>query len=229
MDILHAIIGLSSSLGRRLSAGIIERGGLVCGTWRGSPPDTAGLAISRQCDVSDLAGLERFANECRTISDRISLVNLAGISRNMMSHRLELDDWQDVIRTNLTGSWMTARAFLPGMREAGWGRIVFAGSVTGRLGVPGTSAYSASKEGLKGLARTLARENVAKGITVNCIELGYMDAGLTHTIPQEIREGILEDIPARRFGDPANLLETVLFLDAADYVTGAVIPLTGGL
>ncbi len=229
MNILHAVIGLSSSLGKSLSAGIIMRGGLVCGTWRGTPPDVAGLAISRQCDVSDLPGLERFAAECWTISDRISLVYLAGISRNAMSHRLEPDDWEEVIRTNLTGSWMAARAFLPGMRQFGWGRIVFAGSVTGRLGVPGTAAYSASKEGLKGLARTMARENATKGITVNCIELGYMDAGLTYTIPDEIREGILKDIPAGRFGDPCNLLETVLFLDAADYVTGAVIPLTGGL
>jgi 3-oxoacyl-[acyl-carrier protein] reductase len=134
-----------------------------------------------------------------------------------------------VIQVGLSGAFLAARAFLPRMRDSGWGRIVFAGSVVGRIGVPGTSAYAAVKEGLKGLTRAVARENASKGITVNCIELGYMDAGLTFTIPEELRGEILKSIPGGGFGDPRNLAEAILFLEKVDYVTGSVLSISGGL
>jgi NAD(P)-dependent dehydrogenase (short-subunit alcohol dehydrogenase family) len=182
-----------------------------------------------RCDVRRQEDLEEFAGACSAISDRIFLIYLAGLSRNAVAHKMSLDDWSEVIQVGLSGAFLAARAFLPRMRDSGWGRIVYAGSVVGRIGVPGTSAYAAVKEGLKGLTRAVAKENAAKGVTANCLELGYMDAGLTYTIPEEIRGEILKTIPAGRYGDPGNLAEAVLFLEKADYVNGSVLGISGGL
>jgi NAD(P)-dependent dehydrogenase (short-subunit alcohol dehydrogenase family) len=134
-----------------------------------------------------------------------------------------------VIEVNLTGAFLVASAFLRHMRPLKHGRIVFAGSVTGRIGAAGTCSYSASKEGLRGLSRVLATENAALGITVNCLEIGYMDAGLSYTIPADIRERIRQGIPAGGFGNPSDITETILFLERASYVTGSVISISGGL
>jgi len=229
VETLHAIIGASSALGRALASGLSSRGWRVAGTYNAGDPSIDGAALSMRCDVTREGDLADFSRACFEISDRVALTYLAGLSRNSVAHRMSSPDWSDVIGVGLSGAFLASRAFLPAMRSAGWGRLIFAGSVVGRLGVPGTGAYSAVKEGLKGLSRAIAVESASKGITVNCIELGYMNAGLTFTIPEEVRGTILRSIPLGRFGDPANLVEAVLFLEKADYVTGSVLSISGGL
>jgi len=229
METLFAIVGASSALGRMLAGDLSSRGCAVAGTYNTGTPDLPGASLTMRCDVRRQEDLEEFAGACSAISDRIFLIYLAGLSRNAVAHKMSLDDWSEVIQVGLSGAFLAARAFLPRMRDSGWGRIVYAGSVVGRIGVPGTSAYAAVKEGLKGLTRAVAKENAAKGVTANCLELGYMDAGLTYTIPEEIRGEILKTIPAGRYGDPGNLAEAVLFLEKADYVNGSVLGISGGL
>lgn len=229
METLYSIVGASSSLGRVLAGDLSTRGCSVAGSYNTGSSEISGAALTMKCDVTRQEDLEAFAASCREMSDRVSLVYLAGVSHNSVVHRMNVEEWREVIQVGLSGAFLAARAFLPDMRSRGWGRIAFAGSVAGRIGVPGTGAYSAVKEGLKGLARALAKENASKGITVNCLELGYMDAGLTYTIPEQVRGEILRSIPAGGFGNPHNLSEAVLFLEKAEYVTGSVLSISGGL
>jgi len=229
METLYAVVGASSALGRRLSADLFSRGLTVAATRRSEGDPIPGACLTMRCDATKAGALDEFAAECFRRCDRVSLVYLAGLSKSAYALKLEPSDWEAVVSVCLTGAFLATRAFLPAMRSAGWGRIAYAGSVVGRRSVPGTSAYSAAKEGLKGLTRAVAAENASRGITVNCLELGYMDAGLTYTIPEGVRETILAGIPAGRYGDPGNLAEAVLFLSAADYVNGSVLTIAGGL
>lgn len=229
MDVLHAIIGASSALGGRLARDLAKRGFPVAGTYFGTPDPVTDATLWIKCDSTSEADVGRFAEECFKLCSRVSLVYLAGISKNVCLHRMTRDDWLRVQDVTLNGAFLAIREFLRGMRIAGWGRIILAGSVVGRTGTPGTAAYAASKEGLKGLARVAAMENSRRGITVNCLELGYMDAGLTYSIPEPVRDRILRDIPSGMFGSPANLTEAVLFLDAAEYVNGSVLTISGGV
>jgi NAD(P)-dependent dehydrogenase (short-subunit alcohol dehydrogenase family) len=138
-------------------------------------------------------------------------------------------EWESVISTNLTGSFHLARFFLPQMRKRGWGRIIFLSSVVGQKGIPGTCAYAASKAGLFALTKTLAVENASKGITVNCLALGYFDVGMIMTIPEHIRMDIRDSIPTGRFGTAQEIEGVVRFLIESDYVNGATININGAL
>jgi len=229
MKALHAIIGVSSDLGRRLASDLCSDGRSVAGTCNTFRKDVPGVDILMKCNVASENEINDFAAACSERNQRIVLTYLAGISRNAYAHRLRKDDWDDVLQVCLTGAFLATKAFLPAMRAANWGRIIYAGSIVGRIGVAGTSAYSAAKEGLKGFARTVAKENGGMGITANYIELGYMNAGLTYTIPESIRASLKEAIPANQFGDPGNLFEAVRFIESTDYLNGSVITISGGL
>ncbi len=178
-------------------------------------------SLNMTCDVTCLDDCQRLAGAAFNISSRVFVVFLSGISENAMVHKASPEDWHRVITVNLEGAFLIARSFLPGMRNAGYGRFAFAGSVTSRLGTIGTSSYSSSKEGLKALSRVISCENASKGITSNALEIGYMNSGLTNTIPVSIRESILKQIPAGRFGNPSELTPILLMLEQASYMTGS--------
>ncbi len=228
-ETLYAIVGASSGLGKALVKDLSSRGHNVAGTYNSSSSTINGVEFAMKCDVTNEQDLCNFASACFEHSSRVILVYLAGLSVNAFAQKLDLNDWDRVIGVCLTGAFLATKAFLPQMRASEWGRIVYAGSVVGRLGFPGTSAYASAKEGLKGLTRTIAKENAQKGITVNCLELGYFDAGLTYTIPEAIRVSLASGIPAKHFGDPSNLCESVLYISAADYLNGSVLSVSGGL
>lgn len=158
------------------------------------------------------------------------LINNAGVSHDGMSWKLPVEQYREMLDVNLTGSFIMSQAVLPGMRERRDGRILNISSVVAKRGIAGTSGYSASKCGLFGLTRTIAREVVSRGITVNCIVAGYFDAGMGTKLPPDIREQIMQSIPAGRFGDGARLAEIVAFLcsDACEYITGQEIVVDGG-
>jgi len=159
------------------------------------------------------------------------LINNAGVTRSAMSWKLSAEDWNDTISVNLTGPFLCSKHALAGMRENGWGRIINITSVVAQAGMPGTVAYAASKAGLIGMTKSMAKEVAKKGVTVNALALGYFEAGMLYTIPEEMREGIRETIPMESFGDTATISQTIGFLcsEEAGYITGQTINLNGGL
>ncbi len=224
---LYVVVGGSSSLGAAVVSGLTARNRRVISTFmRDRPAPGPG---EMHCDVTSLDDCRAVADRAFSQSRKVFVVCLSGISVSSMIHKTNPDDWNRVLNVNLGGAFQVARAFLPGMREAGYGRLAFAGSVAGRLGAVGTGSYSASKEGLRGLVRVIACENASKGISANTIEIGYMDSGLTNTIPEAIRESIRGQIPAGRFGAPGELTPVLLMLEEASYVNGSVITISGGL
>lgn len=158
-----------------------------------------------------------------------AVVVASGISKDDFCHKFNPDTWAEVIDVNLIGAFNVIRAVLPQMRENQFGRIVMLSSVVFQNPVVGTSAYSASKSGLVGLTRTVALENATKGITCNCIALGYFDAGLLHSIPAELRERLRQSIPVKRFGRVGEIYDLIAYLMNAEYVTGQLIGINGGV
>lgn len=159
------------------------------------------------------------------------LINNAGISKSAMSWKTTLEDWNATVAVNLTAPFLVSKACVPTMRNAKIGRIINITSVVGQTGQIGTVAYAASKAGLIGLTKTMAKELASNNITVNALALGYFSTGMIADVPQEQQDQIIESIPLKKLGDPAAVCKTVEWLisDEAAYVTGQVIELNGGL
>jgi len=159
------------------------------------------------------------------------LVNAAGITRDATLRKMSDEQWQSVLRVNLDGAFNLCRAALHGMLERGFGRIVNISSVNGQSGQFGQTNYSAAKAGLHGFTMALAKETARKGITVNSIAPGYIDTEMTRAIRPDIREQIVASIPVGRMGQPEDVARAVGFLceDGAGYITGALIPINGGM
>lgn len=159
------------------------------------------------------------------------LVNNAGITRDTLALRMKRADWDDVIQTNLTGTFLMTQALLSPMLKARWGRIVNISSVVGETGQAGQANYSASKAGLIGLTKSLARELASRNITVNAVAPGYIETAMTAVLDEKQREGMLGQIPLGRAGTDAEIAAAVKFLasDEAAYITGHVLDVNGGM
>jgi NAD(P)-dependent dehydrogenase (short-subunit alcohol dehydrogenase family) len=155
----------------------------------------------------------------------------AGITRDTLILRMSDDDWDDVIGTNLTGSFRVAKRATRGMMRARFGRLIFISSVVGLLGSAGQVNYASSKAGLVGMARSLARELGSRGVTANVVAPGFIVTDMTAELGQDLVKKYSEQIPLGRMGSTDDIAGVVDFLisDAASYVTGAVIPVDGGL
>ncbi len=182
-----------------------------------------------QVDISDQNSVREWVRSIGLKSENIILINCAGINYNSLAHKVDIDEWVKVIQTNLIGTFFVINAFLPYMRDSGFGRIINISSVVSKLGIPGTSAYASSKSGLSGLMRVISSENATRGITVNNINLGYFDIGMIEQIPINILEGLVEKIPQKRLGVPEEILSTVKYIIETDYLTGTSIDINGGL
>jgi 3-oxoacyl-[acyl-carrier protein] reductase len=185
-----------------------------------------------KADITDEIQVEKMIATIKEWFGQIDvLVNNAGIFKDAVSWKMDKSDWDSVLATNLTGAFLCTKHVLPLMREKGFGRIINVSSVVGQMGVFGTSNYAASKAGLIGFTKTVAKEVAIKGITVNCIALGYINAGMSLRLSEELRAKILETIPMKRFGTVEEVAETVMFLSSngANYITGEVININGGL
>jgi 3-oxoacyl-[acyl-carrier protein] reductase len=158
-------------------------------------------------------------------------VNNAGITRDNLMLRMKDDEWFDVINTNLSSLFRLSKAVLRGMTKARWGRIINIGSVVGAMGNGGQANYAASKAGLEGFGRALAREVGSRAITVNAVAPGFIDTDMTRELSEAQREAMLSQIPLGRLGQPEEIARVVAFLasDGAAYVTGATIPVNGGM
>jgi 3-oxoacyl-[acyl-carrier protein] reductase len=159
------------------------------------------------------------------------LVNNAGIVRDNLLLRMKQDDWDAVIDTDLTGIYRMCRALVPSMVRARYGRIVNVTSVVGRTGNPGQANYAAAKAGVEGLTKSLARELASRNITINCVAPGFIDTDMTRELGDAARSKLLDQVPLRRLGRPADVASAVLFLlgDGASYVTGATVDVNGGM
>ncbi|MDI6871788.1 MAG: 3-oxoacyl-ACP reductase FabG [Bacillota bacterium] len=158
------------------------------------------------------------------------LVNVAGINRDAMLHKMTRDQWDEVLRVNLIGTFNTTQAAAIHMREAGYGRIINISSMSW-LGNIGQANYAASKAGIVGLSKTAARELAKKGVTVNVVCPGFIDTDMTRALPQNIWQLMMDKIPMGQVGDPRDVANLVAFLasDEARYLTGEVINVSGGM
>lgn len=158
------------------------------------------------------------------------LVNAAGITRDAPLKRMSEQQWREVMAVNLDSVFNSCRSVAPKMAEQGFGRIINLSSINGQKGQFGQCNYSAAKAGMHGFTMALAREVAAKGVTVNTLSPGYIDSPMINAVPEAIREDILKEIPARRFGEPRDIAAAVTYLasEQASFITGANLPVNGG-
>ncbi len=191
-----------------------------------------GKASAHVADVTRLDQAVATVDEIVRDRGRVDhLVNNAGITRDNLLLRMKEEEWDAVIGVNLKGSWNFAKAVIRPMIAARGGRIVNIASVVGLAGNPGQANYAASKAGVMGFSRALAREVASRGITVNCVAPGYIATAMTEKLPEEIKKAFMDNIPLKRFGLPKEVASAVRFLlsDEAAYITGQVINVNGGL
>jgi NAD(P)-dependent dehydrogenase (short-subunit alcohol dehydrogenase family) len=221
------ITGASSGIGQFL-LGHFEKSQQVYGTYNSSNNPDSRLS---KVDVRNYEEVDSWRTSLDLDkSSQIILINCAGISYSSFAHKADITSWQNVINTNLIGTFNVIRSFLPVMREAEFGRIINLGSIVAQSGVPGTSSYAASKAALWGLAKSLAVENAAKHVTINNINLGYCDIGMGLTqISEKQRVDLMSRIPARRFGSAEEITKTIEYFITTEYVNGTSVDLNGAL
>jgi 3-oxoacyl-[acyl-carrier protein] reductase len=225
------VTGGNRGIGLATATAFADAGHRVAVTYRSAPPDDERF-LCVPCDVSDTAQVDdAFATVEAELGPVEVLVANAGITRDGLVLRMSDDDFTDVLDTNLTGAFRAARRAVKGMMRARWGRIVLLSSVVGSAGQAGQANYAASKAGLVGLARSLAREFASRNITVNVVAPGPISTDMTDALNDEQRSAIGDAVPLGRFGTADEVAAAICFLasDQAGYITGAVIPVDGGL
>jgi 3-oxoacyl-[acyl-carrier protein] reductase len=224
------VTGGNRGIGLAIARSFAEAGDRVTVTYRsGEPPE--GLTGVR-CDVTDPESVDAAFAEVEAAQGPVEvLVANAGVTRDQLIMRMSEEDFASVVETNLAGSWRVAKRASKGMLRLKRGRVVFISSVVGLLGSAGQSNYAASKAGLVGLARSLARELGSRGITFNVVAPGFVETDMTAALPEDLQKTYLGQIPLGRFASTDEVARVVRFLagDDAAYVTGAVIPVDGGL
>jgi 3-oxoacyl-[acyl-carrier protein] reductase len=189
-------------------------------------------AIAIKSNVADLADVEAGVKKAlETFSQIDILVNNAGITKDALFIRMKKEDWDAVLSINLGGVFNLCKALSPLMMKQRSGKIINIASIVGEMGNAGQANYSASKAGVIGLTKTLARELAPRGITVNAIAPGFIQTAMTDKIPAEVKNKMLEQIPLGKMGQPEDIAAASLFLasGAADYITGQVINVNGGM
>jgi 3-oxoacyl-[acyl-carrier protein] reductase len=218
--------GIGLAIARRFAAD----GDSVTVTSRSGDP-VEGLTVAR-CDVRDTAQVDEAFTAAEAAHGPVEiLVANAGITRDQLLALMSEDDFTDVLNTNLTGAYRVAKRAVRGMIRMRRGRIILISSVVGLLGSGGQANYAASKAGLVGFARSLARELSSRSITVNVVAPGFVDSDMTAALPEDRKKAILASGPLGRYGSAEEIAGTVAFLAGPDagYITGAVLPVDGGL
>jgi 3-oxoacyl-[acyl-carrier protein] reductase len=224
------VTGGNRGIGLAIATAFREAGDQVAVTYRSGEPPEGFLGV--KCDITDQEQVDAAFDTIQQEQGPVEvLVANAGITRDTLLLRMSDDDWSAVIDTNLTGSFRVARRAAKGMLRLRKGRIVFISSVVGMLGSPGQVNYAASKSGLIGMARSMARELGSRGITANVVAPGFVETDMTAVLPEETQKQYLSQIPLGRFGLTEEIANAVRWLasDQAGYITGAVIPVDGGI
>ena len=224
------VTGGNRGIGRAIAQAFVDNGDDVAITYRSGEPPEGFLAV--RCDVTDTGSVDAAFAEVEEKQGPVEiLVANAGITKDTLVLRMSDDDWSSVLDTNLTGSFRVAKRAAKGMLRLRRGRIIFISSVVGLLGSAGQVNYAASKSGLVGMARSLARELGSRSITANVVAPGFVETEMTEVLPEEKKAEYKAQIPLRRYATTDEVASAVRWLasDGAGYVTGAVIPVDGGL
>lgn len=224
------VTGGNRGIGRAIAQAFLDAGHRVAITSRdGSGPDGA-LAVP--ADVTDSASIDTAFTQIEAELGPIEVVVAnAGITRDTLLMRMSEQDFTEVVDTNLTGAWRVVQRASKGMLRAKWGRVVLISSVVGLYGGPGQVNYSASKAGLVGIARSITRELGARGITANVVAPGFIETDMTGELDEQTQAEYKKAIPAGRYATPDEVANVVRWIasDEAAYISGAVIPVDGGL
>lgn len=223
------ITGASRGIGKFLFDKYSGKGSVVYGTYHSDNTELSANKNYRKLDVTNYESAEALIKELQPEIKDLVLINCAGNNYNCFTHKSEPEMWSKVISTNLIGTYNMIRASLPIMREQNFGRIINFASVVAETGIPGTSAYAASKSGLWGMTRSIAVENASKGITINNLNLGYFDIGMITEVSDEYQQIVKKKIPTGRFGDPENIFNAIEFIIRSDYLTGTSLDINGGI
>lgn len=236
------VTGGSRGIGRAIAVRLAQGGARIAIAYRSNDEAAAETVklvreAGAECEAfkSDVSSSEDVAALIEGITESLGpveiLVNNAGTTRDNIMMRMKDAEFDEVIQTNLKGTYLCTRGVLRAMVRARWGRIVNLSSVVGLMGNAGQANYAASKAGIIGMTKSVAREVANRGITANAVAPGYVLTELTDGLPEEIKGRVLEQIPVGRFGEPEDVAEVVAFLvgDGAAYVTGQTIAVDGGM
>ncbi len=235
------VTGASRGIGRAIALALAHRGADVALAARNPAPaedaaaEIRGLgrrAMALGLDVSDFTAVEEAAIRIAGDLGKVSiLVNNAGITRDQLLLRMKPEDWSEVLRVNLDGTFHCTKVFCRDMMKARWGRIINISSVVGVLGNAGQANYAASKAGILGFTRSVARELAGRGVTANAVAPGYIETAMTEALPENAKQALMGSIPVGRLGSPEDVAGVVVFLAGEDaaYITGQVIHVDGGM
>jgi len=234
------VTGASRGIGRAVARQLAARGAVVVAAARGDHAepvareiaDGGGRCEAVPLDVTDPANVERTIGEVLTRHGRLDvLVNNAGLTRDHLLLRMKPADWDIVIATNLTAAFLCAQAVVRPMIKQRNGRIIAISSVVGQTGNAGQANYAASKAGLIGFVKSMAREVASRGITVNVVAPGLIETDMTRALAENVREQWAAQVPLGRLGTPEEVASAVSFLasDEASYITGQVLAVNGGM
>jgi len=242
VDKVAVVTGGSRGIGRAIALELAVQGFKVVVNYRSQEAQAqnvvetirgmGGEAMAIQAHVASSRDVEEMASKVKEAWGAVGvLVNNAGITRDNILARMKEEEWDQVLETNLRGAFLCSRIFVKDMMRARWGRIVNISSVVGIVGNPGQTNYAASKAGLMGFTKALAKEVASRGITVNAIAPGYIETEMTQGLSQKVKEAMLGAIPLGRFGSPEEVAKVVSFLVSphGGYITGQVLVVDGGM
>lgn len=241
-DYTVIVTGGTRGIGRAISEAFLDQGSRVIALYRGDEESAARFREARQAfplevqrlDIADAAAVEaffaRFDRE-RGEGALDALVNNAGIRRDNVVGMMPTEDWDAVLRTNLTGTYLMSKMAALRMLSKRFGRVINITSPSGKYGFMGQANYAASKAGQVAFAKSMAKETAKRGITVNCVSPGYIDTDLIADLPEEMKKRYREEVPMKRFGRVEEIAAATLFLASRDasYITGTVLEVTGGI
>jgi acetoacetyl-CoA reductase len=230
------VTGGTRGIGRAICERLKSDGFKVAAGYAGN--EAAARACAEELDIMIVKGNVGVFEDCGRAVAAVEaelgpidvLINNAGITRDGFFHKMTPQQWTEVISVNMDSIFNMTRQVIEGMRERGWGRIVNISSINGQKGQVGQTNYSAAKAGMIGFTKALALENARKGVTVNSIAPGYIDTDMVASVPQNVLDGIIAQIPVGRLGKGEEIADMVAFLagERAGFVTGATLTLNGG-
>jgi len=239
---LALVTGAGRGIGRAIALELAKNGFDVAVNYNRSSEQAEALceeikalgvnAMAFQADVGDSEQVKKLFAAIKDAMGTVSvLVNNAGITRDTLLVRMKPEDWQAVLTTNLNAAFYCTQAAVRDMAKNRWGRIISIASVVGLTGNAGQANYAASKAGIIGFTKSVAREYAARGITANAIAPGFIDTDMTEVLKPDMKEAILKSIPAGRMGSPEDVAKAVAFLagEASSYITGQTLAVDGGM